>query len=115
MKLIEINNKEYPLHYGLDFIREMDKRYTVNTNGFTFGVGVQSGVIYLTQGNPVVLEDIILSATHTLKQSPSKEEIEQWIEEQEDLEVVFDGFLKSFKSAFLLKTQTNRILDEMEK
>ena len=29
MKSLEINGKEYDLHFGIDFIREMDKRYQI--------------------------------------------------------------------------------------
>ena len=114
MKVIEINNKEYALHFGLDFIREMDKRHSMDANGFPLGMGVQAAVIYLVQGNPVILEDIILSATHTLKTVPSKAEIEQWIEEQEDLEGVFTDFLKSLKNAPILKKQVGTLLAQME-
>ena len=42
MKTLKINGKEYDLHFGIDFIREMDKRYEVNGNGVSFGMGIVS-------------------------------------------------------------------------
>lgn len=114
MKQIEINGKKYDLHFGLDFIREMDKRYEVKGNGLTFGMGVQSAVLYLKDFNPVVLADIILSATHTLKTIPSVTDIEAWIEEQGDnLEKTFDDFLSALKTAPMTKLKVTKTLEEM--
>ncbi|MGX5859402.1 tail assembly chaperone [Streptococcus sanguinis] len=59
MKQIEINGKKYDLHFGIDFIREMDKRYEIKGNGVSFGMGLQSAVVYLKDFNPVVIADII--------------------------------------------------------
>lgn len=117
MKTIEINEKEYPLSFGIDFIREMDKRYQVDAQGFPLGVGLQSAVIYLAQENPVVLEDIILSATHTLKSLPKKTDIEKWVEEQAEKDMlgqVFEDFLSALKTAPMTKKKTIKMLEAME-
>ena len=42
METIKIGDKKFDLHFGIDFIREMDKRYSLNGNGVTFGMGIQS-------------------------------------------------------------------------
>lgn len=115
MKQIEINGKKYDLHFGIDFIREMDKRYEVKGNGVAFGMGVQSAVIYLQDMNPVIIADIILSATHTLKSIPSLIDIEAWIEEQGDnLEKVFEDFLSALKNAPMTKLKVAKTLKAME-
>lgn len=113
MKQIEINGKKYDLHFGIDFIREMDKRYEVNGNGVSFGMGINSAVVYLKDNNPVILEDIILAATHTAKTIPSVADIEKWLEEQEDLEKVFDDFLSALKTAPLTKSKVVKVLKAM--
>lgn len=113
MKEIEINGKKYDLHFGIDFIREMDKRYEVNGNGVSFGMGINSAVVYLKDNNPVILEDIILAATHTAKTIPSVADIEKWLEEQEDLEKVFDDFLSALKTAPLTKSKVVKVLKAM--
>lgn len=116
MKHIEINGKKYDLYFGIDFIREMDKRYEVSGNGVKFGMGIQSAVIYLQDFNPVIIADIILSATHTLKSIPSLADIEVWIEEQGDnLEKVFDDFLSALKTAPMTKLKVIKMLAAMEK
>lgn len=113
MKQIEINGKKHDLHFGIDFIREMDKRYEVNGNGVSFGMGINSAVIYLKDNNPVILEDIILAATHTAKTIPSAADIEKWLEEQEDLDKVFDDFLSALKTAPLTKSKVAKVLKAM--
>lgn len=115
MKSLEINGKEYPLSFGIDFIREMDKRHQIDAQGFPLGAGLQSAVIYLVQENPVILEDIILSATHTLKSIPKKADIEAWIEEQGDnLEQVYADFLSALKTAPMTKKKTIQMVEAME-
>lgn len=114
MKEIEINGKKYDLHFGIDFIREMDKRYRlVNENGVSFGLGLTNAVVYIQDKNPVILADIILSATHTLKSIPSVADIEKWLEEQEDLEKLFDDFLSALKNAPLTKSKVKEMLEEV--
>lgn len=113
MKQIEINGKKHDLHFGIDFIREMDKRYEVNGNGVSFGMGINSAVVYLKDNNPVILEDIILAATHTAKIIPSVADIEKWLEEQEDLDKVFDDFLFALKTAPLTKSKVAKVLKAM--
>lgn len=113
MKQIEINGKKHDLHFGIDFIREMDKRYEVNGNGVSFGMGINSAVVYLKDNNPVILEDIILAATHTAKTIPSVADIEKWLEEQEDLDKVFDDFLSALKTAPLTKSKVVKVLKAM--
>ncbi len=113
MKQIEINGKKHDLHFGIDFIREMDKRYEVNGNGVSFGMGINSAVVYLKDNNPVILEDIILAATHTAKTIPSVADIEKWLEEHEDLDKVFDDFLSALKTAPLTKLKVAKVLKAM--
>lgn len=113
MKSLKINGKEYDLHFGIDFIREMDKRYEVNGNGVSFGMGINSAIVYLKDNNPVILEDIILAATHTAKTIPSVADIEKWLEEQEDLDKVFEDFLSTLKTAPLTKSKVAKVLKAM--
>ena len=114
MKQIEINGKKYDLHYGIEFIREMDKRYEVKGNGVSFGMGLQSAVVYLKDFNPVVIADIIQAATATERPLLKSADIEAWIEAQGDnLEKVFDDFLESLKKSPVTRLKVNKVLKEM--
>ncbi len=116
MKQIEINGKKHDLSFGIDFIREMDKRYEVSGSGVKFGMGIQSAVVYLQDFNPVVIADIILSATHTNKSIPSLADIETWLEEQGDnLEKVFDDFLSALRNSPMTRLKVAKIMEAMAK
>lgn len=109
---LTIGKKEYELHFGIDFIRELDKRYNVTANSMTFGTGLQSATVYLLDENPVVLMDIVQCATHTLKSQPSVDEIEAWLEGQADnLDVLFTDFLTQLKTAPMTRKKVGAVLE----
>ena len=114
MKQIEINGKKYDLHYGIDFIREMDKRYEIKGNGVSFGMGLQSAVVDLKDFNPAVIAGIIQAATATERPLLKSGDIEAWIEAQGDnLEKVFDDFLERLKKSPVTRLKVNKVLKEM--
>nr|DAT49237.1 MAG TPA: tail assembly chaperone [Caudoviricetes sp.] len=114
MKQIEINGKKYDLHFGIDFIREMDKRYEFKGDGVSFGMGLQAAVVYLKDFNSVAIADIIQAATTTQRPLLKNADIEAWIEAQGDnFEKVFDDFLSSLKKSPATKLKVNKVLKEM--
>lgn len=114
MKTLTINEREHELFFGIAFIRELDKKFCSNVNGMNFGAGVRSAVVYLLDGNPVILVDIIQAATITNRRKLSEKDIEKWLEEQDDLDVVFDDFLTCFKTSKLTKKTTMAIVEAVE-
>lgn len=113
MTEITIKDKTYPLYFGLDFIREMDKRYAIESNiGLKFGAGMQSVLYYLEQWNPTVLVELILAATHTLKSVPSRKDLEEWLLEQ-DLEALFEHFLSSLKNSPMTGIQIKKLYQNL--
>lgn len=114
MKTLTINEREHELSFGIAFIRELDKKFCSNVNGMNFGAGVRSAVVYLLDGNPVILVDIIQAATITNRSRLSEKDIEKWLEEQDDLDVVFDDFLTCFKTSKLTKKTTMAIVEAVE-
>ena len=114
MKTLTINEREYELSFGIAFIRELDKKFCSNVNGMNFGAGVRSAVVYLLDGNPVILVDIIQAATITNRSKLSEKDIEKWLEEPDDLDVVFDDFLTCLKTSKLTKKTTMAIVEAVE-
>ena len=103
---LTIGKKTYPLYFGLKFIREMDKRYTLKRDGIEFGFGVTSAVVYIEDRNPVILFDLIQAATITEKSKPSVDEIENLLEDEKtDLEKLFKDFLSALETAPLTKVK----------
>ena len=114
MNTITIDNKDYTLIYGFDFIRELDKRYSVSDGGVSFGFGVQHAVVDLQQKNPVILLDLIQAATITEHQKPSVKGIEAYVieeAEKDQLDSLFDDFLAELRSQPLMKATIQRVED----
>lgn len=99
--ILEINGKEYELYFGMDFIREIDKMYPLNSFGMDMKVG---GLPFLNTAlamrNPVALVNVIKAGTSTLPQKPSTEDVEIYVTEriiQEGPEKVFKEFDEEIK------------------
>lgn len=78
MKL-EINKKEHELYLGLDFVAELDKKYPQHFGDISFGYGVGTMVLNLSQYNPVAIANFILAATNTNTNQPEVNEVEKYL------------------------------------
>lgn len=117
MNTITIDKKDYTLTFGFDFIRELDKRYSISDGGVSFGFGVQHAVVDLQQKNPVILLDIIQAATITERQKPSVKAIEAYVVEEAEkghLDSLFDDFLSALRTQPLTKATTKRVEEATE-
>jgi hypothetical protein len=117
MNTITIDKKDYTLTFGFDFIRELDKRYSISDGGVSFGFGVQHAVVDLQQKNPVILLDLIQAATITERQKPSVKAIEAYVVEEAEkghLDSLFDDFLSALRTQPLTKATTKRVEEATE-
>jgi hypothetical protein len=117
MHTITIEKKDYTLTFGFDFIRELDKRYSISDGGVSFGFGVQHAVVDLQQKNPVILLDLIQAATITERQKPSVKGIEAYVVEEAEkghLDSLFDDFLSELRTQPLTKATTKRVEEATE-
>ena len=90
--VIEIGNKKYILTFGLEFLRLLNEKYTLNQNGFEISAGLPKAVSEIQFGNAEMIAEIIRFATTTLHDKPTDAEIEEYIYEQLDREDDFDLF-----------------------
>ena len=89
---LTINNKDYELHFGLDFINHLDKKYYIEQNGFKLGQGLTYTIAQIELGNPLILLDLIVAGAIT-GTKPKVEEIKKFIETEADIEVLMSDFL----------------------
>lgn len=111
---LKINDKDYELHFGLDFIAHLNKKHTSYENGYELGRGIYNAVIQIQNADPTILVDLIEAATITEPQKPTREQIKQFIESIEDAEVLMDDFLSVFEKAPMTRPTMKKI-QEMEK
>jgi len=113
--LLTIAGKEVEVLFGTRFVRELDKRYTINLNGAEFGFGLNKASFYMSQRSPVGLADLIECGTRTSKRfKPTTEQIEAFIDEQDDLEDLFMAINEELLESNITKKQWAEIAMEME-
>lgn len=104
---LKIAGKDYELKFGLKFIREMDKVYTVNYEGIEFGMGINFAFMNLNQYNPTALVNVIKSALSHLTSSPTikqiEEAIEEYAEENDGLGQLFEEVLEELGKSGVVK------------
>jgi len=95
---LTINNKDYNLYFGLDFIAYLDKKYHIVQNGFQLGQGLTYVVAQMELGNPLILLDLITAGTLT-GVKPKLEDVKTFIETHEDIGVLMADFLSALETA----------------
>ena len=115
LESLEIAGKNVDLKFGLGFIRIFDNKYQVTQNGLKFGQGVDMVASLLLSGDPLILIDIIKAGTEFSCNKPTVKEIEEYIESQEDLEWLFDGFLEKLSTNALTKTKVKKVKERLKK
>lgn len=114
MNNITINGKQYEMDLGLAFIQELDKRYAIDVKGIQFGMGVALIQPQLQMGSIIALVDFIQAATCTLRNQPSKNDIESFlIAEDTDLMELADSFTKAFNDSPAVKKATQYMVQKM--
>lgn len=97
---LKINGKEYSFKFGVKFVREIDKHMPVKSEGMEFGLGLSAKLLpELNSGNINTLSLALFFANQTEKQKLTLNEIDDFIDEVEDIEKVFDTVLKSLEES----------------
>jgi len=95
---ITIKGKSYDLHFGLDFIAYLDKKYHIVQNGFQLGQGLTYVIAQIELGNPLILLDLVAAGTMT-GSKPKSEEVKAFIESEADIEALMTDFLSALETA----------------
>lgn len=105
---ITINDKEYTLYFGLDFIEALDKTDTIDYNGNEVAVGTTMTIGLLADTrNPKYLVPVIKAALCTEDTIPTDIDIKKWIESQENMKNTVDAFLLNLQKVNLLQEMVN--------
>lgn len=102
MMNITLNNKDYQLHFGLDFINYLDKKHYIEQNGFKIGHGLATVLTQIDMGNPAILFDLIMAGTKT-GVKPSEQVVKDYLETEADIEELMANFLQNLEKAPLTK------------
>lgn len=88
---LTINGKEYSFKFGVKFVRELDKTVKIEREGISFGMGLAAKVLpELMTGNINTLSNVLFLANRTETPKLSQNEIDDYIDDCEDIEALFD-------------------------
>lgn len=90
-----IDNKTYSFKFGVKFVRELDKTIPIERDGIKFGIALNAKIYpELTMANVATLSDTLFIASRTEKPKLTSSEIDEYIDNCEDIEKLFDDVLK---------------------
>lgn len=117
MREITVNEQVYPLTFGMDFLRELNKRRGLQMQGTDKIVGglINTITFIETMGDPEAVLDLLEAALVTEKKRPDKKSLEAWLFEQEDIEGLLADFLEQLRTIPVLKFALNRSLETAQK
>lgn len=112
---ITINGKEYPIKFGLKFIRELDKIYNIDQKGLRFGVGLTVIAQRLAMLDVTVIPTIIkLALSKEDSKNITMEMLDEWVENQDDLGALCENFIIKLETSKATKPQMDKMKAEMK-
>lgn len=101
--ILKINDKECVLHFGVRFVRELDKIAGVSSKGISLGMSLTRTLPALQTYDPVAFSNVVYAAAYGNKPRPKMEDIESFIDNDEDIEKHFDEILEEVQNSTATK------------
>lgn len=116
-KFIEIDGVEYPLNFGMAFLRDMDGTMKVkDDNGVMRKVGFQNAVAGLIDGDPESLADILVTAGKGQTPRLTREILEAHIDNEDtDIDALYEAVFDFLSTSNACRKKTNQLREMAEK
>lgn len=115
MKL-KIKNKNYTFKFGVKFVREIDKSMPVKRDDMEFGLGLSAKILpELQSGNINTLSKVLYIASRTETPSLTQDEIDDYVDDVEDIEGLFDEVMKDLGESNAGKLAVANLEKELKK
>lgn len=116
MMELQIKGQAYQFKFGFGFMREIDKRQTVEApNGTQQNIGFQTAVGGILDGDAQALEDVLLLANKGQEPRLTADVLEEYIENEEtDVDALFNGVIDFLKKSNVSKKKTLNLLKQAE-
>ena len=109
---IQIEKKNVALHFGLDFMDEINALSGLDVNGVNIGAGAVTEQQKLEIGDPTALARVIYAASKGSSPRPSLDMVKQHVEaihDEAELQGLFDEALEAIKNSFPLQFQLKKM------
>lgn len=116
-KFIEIDGVEYPLNFGMAFLRDIDATMKVkDDSGVMRKVGFQNAVAGLIDGDPESLVDIIMTAGKGQNPRLTREILEAHIDNEDtDIDALYEEVLDFLSTSNACRKKTRQVREMAEK
>ena len=115
---LTINGAVYQFKFGMGFLKEINKVYQKPIDGVPNAkenIGLQMHVVGIQSGGCEYLVEVLDAANKGQNPRVTKALLEQYIDDCEDIDKLFDDVLDFLKRANATKTVTMKILEELAK
>lgn len=118
MYTIDIKGTAYPVRFGMNFIREINGRMSVEVEGWGSNeekVGLRYYIAHLMDGDLEALQQIIFVANKTESPKLTINIINDWFEDEEtDIDAVFDMVMDFLSKANCTKKAVTQVQDAVK-
>ena len=113
--VLNINGNDYEVHFGIGFVRKLDEKYFVtNQSGVKFGTGLETKIPMLFGNDAVTLSEFLYEGTCTEKKRPTQKDVDMYIDQAEDIDVLFEEVIEELKKHNATKAKMTEMQKLME-
>lgn len=114
--VLTINGTDYTEKFGIGFVRELDEKYFVKSqSGVKFGTGLETKIPMLLTNDVVTLSEFLYLGTCAEEKRPTQKEVDNYVDNVEDIEAVFDEVLSELKKHNATKLLTKKFEEKLSK
>lgn len=112
--VITIKDTDYSVHFGIGFLRELDKKYFAESkSGVRFGMGMEVKMPMLLANDTITLAEFLYLGTCAEEKRPTQKEVDAYIDQAEDIEQLFKEVIDELKKHNATKLTVLKILTEL--
>lgn len=112
--VMEIKGTEYEVRFGIKFIRELDKKYEIERENMKFGAGLEMIVPLLLGYDATKLSEVLYLSTCTEKKRPNQESVDEYVENHEDIEKLFEEVMDELKNSNATRLKVKDLMEGLE-
>ena len=119
MQELTINGQVFQFHYGVGFLKEINKKTTIPVEGFPGerkNVGLRYTIMKLYDGDVETLLDVLEIANKNKTPRVTKEQLASYIDDENtDIDELFEETLGFLKKTNATKKETLDVLESIQK
>lgn len=113
-----VEGQAYPLHFGMGFLREINKTVSVpidGTSGAMKNVGLKYAIAGVIDGDAEALCDVLYAANKGLEPRLTRDMIDKYIDDEStDIDALFEDVVNFLSKANATRKETLLILAAVE-